>query len=346
MPSLRELLKKKANIEAEQAAHPTPQPSNTLTPPIPEFTFVRTTTHDQEVIAPPTYPDDNAASRHYENANAYTTANATLDPRVTSTSPTKPTAPASPKTSKENTSRTRRLSNLLHRSPPSIKTPNNHQRSTSGGSTSSQPRTSADDQDDAFQSATQKLSPTPASAKRLSQRLHLRRSRSGTTTASEHVPEDLPDAPVVANGADKESEALAEAKWEKRATLLVEGGARSRSASASVSASAAGSGRSVSGESKGVAPESGSGLLGEKGGGGGGGVGEKPGGDDGISEDGSERPAMHQRRVSDQAGDVRTSIPDPIPQTPIKTHPHPSSFSLPTPSSTEISSFPPQKYLS
>ena len=52
--TLRELLKKKDDIAEENS-----EPSS-LSPPLeaPEFTFLRTTTNTQEVIAPPSYPGD------------------------------------------------------------------------------------------------------------------------------------------------------------------------------------------------------------------------------------------------------------------------------------------------
>lgn len=53
MPHLRDLLKKKDKIGQE--AEPTPQESKLA---VPEFTFIRTTTESEEVIQPPTYPED------------------------------------------------------------------------------------------------------------------------------------------------------------------------------------------------------------------------------------------------------------------------------------------------
>lgn len=67
---------------------------------------------------------------------------------------------------------------------------------------------------------------------RISSALHLNRSR-GASTSSPHVPEHLPDISILnvtADGAAEEEEA--EARWERRATLLA-AGARSRSVSAS-----------------------------------------------------------------------------------------------------------------
>ncbi|KAI5212513.1 hypothetical protein AUEXF2481DRAFT_5501 [Aureobasidium subglaciale EXF-2481] len=57
---LRDVLKKRSNIQGDAAS--TRSVSATSLPglpnPIPEFTFMRTTTHEQEVIIPPSYPGD------------------------------------------------------------------------------------------------------------------------------------------------------------------------------------------------------------------------------------------------------------------------------------------------
>ena len=61
--TLRELLRKKEKLDAERAQVTKPdnqQSANSLAPPIPEFTFVRTTTNDQEFITPPTFPGDHS----------------------------------------------------------------------------------------------------------------------------------------------------------------------------------------------------------------------------------------------------------------------------------------------
>ena len=56
--ALKDLLKKKDKVQAEHEASP-PVPVTEEPNPIPEITFLRTTTHTQEVISPPVYPDEN-----------------------------------------------------------------------------------------------------------------------------------------------------------------------------------------------------------------------------------------------------------------------------------------------
>ena len=57
--AIRDLLRKKADIEnASPSKHDLPQD------PVPEFTFLRTTTFDQEVIQPPSYPGDEKPRQH------------------------------------------------------------------------------------------------------------------------------------------------------------------------------------------------------------------------------------------------------------------------------------------
>ncbi|KAH0172897.1 HCP-like protein, partial [Aureobasidium melanogenum] len=59
---LRDVLKKRSNIQGD-ATSTRSTSSNSLSAlpnPIPEFTFMRTTTHEQEVIVPPSYPGDEA----------------------------------------------------------------------------------------------------------------------------------------------------------------------------------------------------------------------------------------------------------------------------------------------
>ena len=56
--TLKDLLKKKDKIQAENEASP-PVPVIAEPDPIPEITFLRTTTDTQEVISPPIYPGEN-----------------------------------------------------------------------------------------------------------------------------------------------------------------------------------------------------------------------------------------------------------------------------------------------
>ena len=191
---LRDLLKKKERLDAEPQRSPPSSEQQTLTPPIPEFTFVRTTTNDREFITPPTYPEDNLPDPN----------NPTLSPRDKSSG------------------RTRRLSNLLHR-------PKQSQASGEvpvGAPSPPSPALGSPEK--------------PKKEKRRSSALNIKRNRS-STGPSEHVPENLPDAPLTVTitpdtddvEAEKEKQTQAEARWEKRATLLAETEGRSRSRSIS-----------------------------------------------------------------------------------------------------------------
>lgn len=95
------------------------------------------------------------------------------------------------------------------------------------------------------------------------------------------MPADLPDAPFVSSSGDKDLEAEAEARWEKRATLLVEGNQRSRSGS-----SAASTTRAVSDPINVVSSAA------------------------GESPETPTRSPMGQRRISDQQGDVSALLRD------------------------------------
>ena len=55
--TLKDLLKKKDKIKEDAAPQP-PLGNPTLSPDVPEFTFMRTTTTTQEVISPPAFPGD------------------------------------------------------------------------------------------------------------------------------------------------------------------------------------------------------------------------------------------------------------------------------------------------
>ncbi|KAG9726804.1 HCP-like protein, partial [Aureobasidium melanogenum] len=59
---LRDVLKKRSNIQGDATSTRSTSSNSlsTLPNPIPEFTFMRTTTHEQEVIVPPSYPGDEA----------------------------------------------------------------------------------------------------------------------------------------------------------------------------------------------------------------------------------------------------------------------------------------------
>lgn len=152
--TLKDLLKKKDKIGNESAAQPAPS-GPTLSPDVPQFTFMRTTTTTQEHIEPPSFPGD----------------------------PTREQPLLSPEPQKKS-GRFRRHSNASQ---------------TSGGEDAGSHK----------------------AEKRLSERLHLGRSRS---SSSVNVPENLPAIEVaVATNEDDE------AKWEKRATMLARGNTISRS---------------------------------------------------------------------------------------------------------------------
>jgi hypothetical protein len=55
--TLKDLLKKKEKTK-DEGGPPLPPKGPTLSPDVPEFTFMRTTTSTQEVIAPPSFPGD------------------------------------------------------------------------------------------------------------------------------------------------------------------------------------------------------------------------------------------------------------------------------------------------
>lgn len=154
--TLKDLLKKKERIKIEVTVKP-PTSGPTLSPDVPEFKFMRTTTTTQETIQPPTFPGD----------------------------PTREEPLLSP-TSHKGFGRFRRQSNA------------------------SQASVSADDT-------------RPKSDHRLSERISFGRGRS---TSSVNIPENLPDAGGVAQNEDDE------AKWEKRATMMVKGGTLNRGSSA------------------------------------------------------------------------------------------------------------------
>jgi TPR repeat protein len=111
MPGLRELLKKKDKIENET---PPAQTANLNVPP--EFTFMRTTTTQEEVIQPPDYPDQDwpdekkkskeksKEHKHYLGFRKSSNANETKDPTAAA-----PTSDLSVRPKHE-----RKLSDRLH----------------------------------------------------------------------------------------------------------------------------------------------------------------------------------------------------------------------------------------
>jgi hypothetical protein len=142
--TLKDLLHKKHKIKDEGATG-APEKPPTLSPNVPEFTFMRTTTTTQETFEPPSHPDD----------------------------PTRPRAPLLSPAPRGLVGRLRRHSNVSPTSPGV------------DGQTS------------------------------FAERMHFSRSRS-----SSNVPTNLPE--VGGDGVARNEEE--EARWEKRATVLVRSG--------------------------------------------------------------------------------------------------------------------------
>jgi len=161
--TLRDLLKKKDKGE------PPSEPGTSSSTPAPEppvFTFMRSDTHTQEIISPPTFSStESEPQQHLNDGSADETRS--------------------------------RLGRFRGKS---------HSRSASGSST----HTSGEKK-----RKSRERSPNP---KRLSQRLHLKRS----DPSSSHVPQDLPD--IVGDGKE-----VVESQWEHRATILARENERQRS---------------------------------------------------------------------------------------------------------------------
>jgi hypothetical protein len=145
MPFL-DILKRKDKIQEDEA--PGPEPQRNWADEAPVFTFLRTDTHTQEIISPPSFSADSDSNKQLPFSR-----------------------------DNDDTGKSR----LSAR----------HSRSPSASSQSSE----------------------KSKTKRLSQRLHLRRS----DPSSPNVPEDLPD---IAPAVDENGEPARESLWEKRATIL------------------------------------------------------------------------------------------------------------------------------
>jgi hypothetical protein len=148
--TLKDLLHKKHKIKDEGASGASEKPP-TLSPDVPEFTFMRTTTHTQETFEPPSHPGD-------------------------------PTRPRGPLLSPEPRGLVGRLRRHSNASP---------------------------------------TSPGPEQTS-FAERMHFGRSRS---SSSVNVPANLPE--VGGDGVARNEEE--EARWEKRATVLVTSNAGLRS---------------------------------------------------------------------------------------------------------------------
>ena len=144
----RDLLKKRDKIQEDEAPAPEPQRNWADDPPV--FTFLRTDTHTQEIISPPSFSSAESNKQLPFSRDNDDPGQGHLSTR--------------------------------------------HSRSPSASSQSSD------------KSKTK-------STKRLSQRLHLRRS----DPSSPNVPEDLPD---IAPAVDENGDPIRESLWEKRATIL------------------------------------------------------------------------------------------------------------------------------
>jgi TPR repeat protein len=151
----KDLLKKKETLEADGPVEEEQ----------PVFTFMRTDTHTQEIISPPSFSGDEPPS--YLDSNAES-----------------------------------RTSRFFKGRP----------RSTSASSTAS-----------GASRASQKSKSDSPKTKRLSQRLHLRRSE----VSSASVPDDLPEIKMLED--DRDASAGVESQWEKRATILARKNEESRS---------------------------------------------------------------------------------------------------------------------
>jgi TPR repeat protein len=149
MPNLKDLLRKKDKIDNQ------PLSDQSSLPQANEFTFVRTDTHTEEYVQPPSFGDDDRAVRKYSE-------------------------PRSPSFTRRSLGRFRKGSNAVEPEVPSPEKDKKEHR-------------------------------------RLSERLHLNRDRTASTS-SVNLPEDLPDVPeTYAASGDRQE---AEARWEERATIL------------------------------------------------------------------------------------------------------------------------------
>lgn len=197
--TLKDLLKKKDKVQAETSAPPittTGKEESRLEVPgqTPEFTFLRTTTNTQEVIAPPVYPGDLSVPRQSAPSkrlsifgkhakHAKPAGDAVEHKTREADAPAKgypgdlPESQQSPPNKRQ--SLFRKHSNAVDDETPELKT----------------------------------LEVRPKTERRLSDRLHLGgRSRSASST---NIPADLPEQQGgVAKGEEEE------AQWEKRATIL------------------------------------------------------------------------------------------------------------------------------
>lgn len=274
--TLRDLLRKKDKIDKERdEAAASNEPPKDRPIPIPEFTFVRTTTNTQEIIAPPSFPDENKTL----------TASGKDGSRPSLLKVHKSSPSNSPRSSQDedNTSRPRRLSQLFNKS------------SSKSGSKDSVPSSTP-----TAESLDRPVTPTSPSrsekrlSSRINEKLHISRSRSPSTVSS-IIPSDLPEISLPSSEKDghlldsKELELERESQWEQRALLLAEGNIRSRSHSVS---SAASTGARSAGASEDEAVRS-SPLEGPTGA--------------ALAKSAPPKRPAHTRTISSQQGDVSAS---------------------------------------
>jgi hypothetical protein len=157
---LRDFLKKKDKITN---SHAPSTPDNAAAPAAPEFTFMRSDTHTQEIISPPSFGSEEDLKR--------------------------------PATDGHNESRSSKLFG----------------RNRSASNVSAKSAASGDSN----------KSKNASTSKRISQRLHLRKSDVGSAS----VPDDLPEIDV----GEEEEGGGSESQWEKRATILAKQNESSRS---------------------------------------------------------------------------------------------------------------------
>lgn len=174
---LRDILKKKDKIEGSDVNR-RDEAVNRLAAP--EFTFMRSDTHTQEIIHPPSDPND--AHGSYENINYLSAADA--QPQSSPTS----TGGGGGGGGGGAGSRPRRLSDVF-------------------GSLSRNSSTSS-------RNGAEKAS-TSKPSRRLTQKLHLSRA----PASSENVPANLPEIIIPQDGPDADRDGT-ESQWERRATIL------------------------------------------------------------------------------------------------------------------------------
>jgi hypothetical protein len=208
---LKDLLKKKDKIRDEGATanaadtfngpkSPLPSSSSSSPPTVPEFTFVRTTTTTQEVISPPEFPGDREPQRGKEEP---------LSPRKHGFFKRHSHAKEKDKMKEKDGD------NAIAPAPLSPG-PTSPAASTHITSPLASPS-----YDSSFDLQSVRNDDREPPTKRLSQRLHISRNRSNSST---NIPQDLPEIRIDDGSGGVVTLEEREAEWEKRATLLAKGG--------------------------------------------------------------------------------------------------------------------------